>query len=429
MTAFIQVGYNKIPRLCTSIVASTKDSGGFAVSLGPNDLPVQNLFYGGSSIYWRNSDTTAVKFSTFDLTIPSNQSAESVSYAALRGLNLMFKNGSGNVGIEIRGSSDSFVNENDLVLQRTRTAETDLMGSHLEDILIEGNYAYITADADISAGTTSAIAYVAATASDWANLFSTVVSFADNSLTRLIYFSEKAKSGRSYKFSAYIRMNDGTAPNFTGTPDFRFVSNGTATSSGVTVEDLGGGLYKVSRTYTGSGTTANHGILKQAADSVKGFKVQGFELSPVATTSYKNFRIRIKSENSIIHRLRKIYLGNLFTFGDKSPFYPYTPGFGENGTPFTADSGTRFKTSMGRRSRFFSFSWRGITDAVRIVFENEIWQFLSDYPIFLYQPAASDHEPLSGTDLIFGWAEAEVATKEWKNNNQITLSITEDIIG
>jgi hypothetical protein len=287
MSAFLKIGYNKIPRLCTSIVASAKSLADAPVSLGPDDLPVENLFYGGSTIYYRNSTSQAIAKSIFRLTLGDDYPAETVDYIAIRGLNLMFKYGSGDIAITVYGSTDNFVADNDLLLSVSGLDETDLVGPYLEDYILEG----------------------------------------------------------------------------------------------------------------------------------------------ALSTAYNSFEITITSQNEIPHRLRKIYLGTLFDFSGTSPYYPYVPGYAENGSPFTSDAGSIFKTSNGRRSRQMNFLWRGITDADRIEFDKQIRQFLSDYPIFLFEPSASDHAPLNGDSLVFGWANAEIGTKDWKNNNQISLNFSEDIIG
>lgn len=287
MTAFVQISHNKIARLSTAISVTTTDGSNNPVSLGPNDFPARNAFYGGSTVYWQNSDTTGVRHSIFRLTIGSDYATEKIDHVAIRGLNLMFKGGSGNVDIEVRGSTDNFASSNVQLLNDTGITAADLVGPFLED---------------------------------------------------------------------YI---------FTG----------------------------------------------------------------VLSAAYRYYKITITSTNSVPHRIRKINIGTLFTFGGKSPYYPYTPGYGDNGTPFTADAGSVFKTSIGRRPRQLDFSWRGITDDLRIEFDKDIRQSLCDYPIFLYEPSASDHSPLNGDTLVYGWAGADVGTKEWKDNNQITLSLREDIVG
>lgn len=287
MTAFLQIGYNKIPRLATSIVATCKTTGGGGIALGPNNNAVENLFYGGSTIYWRNSDTQGIGQSIFTLTIPSELSAESVNYVAIRGLNLLFKNTPGNVSVEVRGSTDNFSASDVQLGIATGLTSSSLVGPFLEDYIL---------------------------------------------------------------------------------------------------------------TFTASAT-------------------------------YRYFRVLITSTNSVTHRFRKIYLGTLFDFSGKSPVYPYSPGYGNNGTPFTSDAGSIFKTSMGRRPREMNFQWTNITDADRIIFDKQIKQFLSDFPIFLYEHTSSDHNPLNGDRLVFGWSDASVETKEWKNNNQISLSFREDIVG
>jgi len=256
------------------------------VAAASDQTDIQNLFQGGSTVFWQSSASTTINKSTIDITLPSSVDAQAVNYIAVRGLNLLTKAGSGLVEIYVRGSTDAFVSS-DVELLYTSVEDGDLVGPNLEDHLYEGTL----------------------------------------------------------------------------------------------------------------------------------------------SSTYKYFRIEIITENAIPHRLRKLYIGELFDFGGKSPYYPYTPGYGENGSPFTSDSGSMFITSMGRRGRRLQFSWRGITDASRIFFDKFINRYLTNWPIFLYQPAESDHEPLSGDTVVFGYARGEVGTKDWKNNNQIGLSFIEDIVG
>lgn len=287
MSVFLKVGYNKIARLSTSIAVATYSAALAPVALGPSDLPVNNLFYGGSTIYWRNSTSQAIGRSVFTLAIGSDYATETLDYIAIRGLNLMFKNGSGNIAITVSGSTDNFVASNVTLLSVTGLTAANLVGPFLEDYILTGTL----------------------------------------------------------------------------------------------------------------------------------------------SSAYRYFRVTIDSQNEIPHRIRKIYIGKLFDFGGRSPYYPYTPGYADNGSPFTSDSGSIFKTSLGRRPRALQFAWRGVTDAVRIEYDKQINQYLADYPIFLYETPDCDHEPLNGDTLVFGWASSEIGTKEWKNNNQISLSLREDIVG
>lgn len=286
MSAFVQIGYNKIMRKATGMSVKVYDSSDVEVDLGPNDLPVQNLFYGGSTIYWRNSDSEEIAKSVFVLRLPSNVDAETIDHIAIRGLNLMFAFNSGDISITIEGTNNDLMDW-ETIVSKSGIMASDLVGPFLEDYILT--------------------------------------------------FPESA--------------------------------------------------------------------------------------------AYRDFQITIISDNETRHRLRKLYIGKLFTFSGKSPYYPYTPGYEPNGNPFTSDSGARFKTSRGRRARALQFSWRGITDADRIEFDKEIRQYLTDYPIFLYEPSESDHSPLNNDTLVFGWGEGEIGTKDWKNNNQITLSFSEDIVG
>jgi hypothetical protein len=279
MSAYVQIGYNKIPRLATSISVVNYSLSDVLVPESADSLPIRNLFYGGSTVYWRNSVEDAIGKTFITLEIPSELDEESIDYIALRGLNLMFKHGSGSIYLEgaVDGVSTGGIN----------IVESDLMGPFKED--------YIFTFPETAAG--------------------------------------------------------------------------------------------------------------------------------------REFQIFIISTNEMPHRLRKIYLGKLFNFGGVSPYYPYEPGYGDNGTPFTSDAGSIFKSSMGRSPNTLALAWRGLPDSIRIEWQREIYQYLADYPIFLYEPSESDHSPLSDNELLFGWAQTQTKTKDWKNNNDISLSFREDIVG
>lgn len=287
MGAFLKVSYNQIPRICQQILVTSYSSALVVVPQAADALPVNNLFYGGSSILWRNGLQTAVGQSWFELRLRDDVPLQTVDHVAIRGLNLMFKQNSGPISIEVRGSLDYFVSSDVLIASKTNILSSDLTGTFLEDYIFP-------------------------------------------------------------------------------------------------------------------------------------FAVSG---------AYQQFRVKIITTNQVPHRLRKINIGKFFDFSGISPYYPYVPGFGDNGTPFTADAGSIFKTSTGRVGRVLNFVWRGVTDADRIFLEDNICRYLSDYPIFLYEPSESDHEPLSGKTSIYGWGKFDLGTKEWKNNNQIGLLLIEDIVG
>lgn len=283
MTAFVKIGYNQIARMASSVSVSVFDGAFAPVDIGPNELPIQNLFYGGSTVFWRNSTTEAIGATLVTLTIPAELPAQTIDYLAIRGLNLMFAAGSGDISFDIIGDGNTIYDGS----LNPAITEADLVGSFGEDFILT--------------------------------------------------FDESA--------------------------------------------------------------------------------------------AYRVFEIYIYTTNEIPHRLRKIYLGKLFDFDNRSPSYPYKPGYGENGTPFTSDAGSVFKTSMGRRARELEFAWKHISDASRIFLDKEIHYYASDYPIFLYEPPESDHSPLNGDTLLFGWVEFDIQTKDWKNNNPIALMFREDIVG
>jgi hypothetical protein len=283
MTAFVQMGYNDVPRKCSTIDLTVYDISDNEVSVGSDYSDVRNLFYGGSSIFYRNSNTEVIAKTKINLTLVDKYPAQSINYFAIKGVNLLFESGATLVTVTV--SATDGINSNSESVSFNSTA---LIGSFGED--------YIH------------------TFAEWAN-------------------------------------------------------------------------------------------------------------------TYSEFEITIETDIEIPHKLRKFYLGKLYTFDDKSPFYPYSPDMADNGTPFTADTGSRYKTSMGRRGKILGFNWRGLTDAQKLFIDANIRPFLPDFPVFLYEPNVSDHTPLGSAKLLFGWAEMRIATKEWKDNNQISLSFFEDITG
>lgn len=141
---------------------------------------------------------------------------------------------------------------------------------------------------------TSTVGYVqanvtvdAVSASDWDNRFTTAVTFGDNSVVRYFYV-ERILGAYPYVVSVYVRMDDGSLPDTSGGGiDFRFSAAGTY-RDGMVIENLGGGLYRVSSDpFNGNGINAQYGVVKLNTYSAKTFKVQGFQIrSALADPTY-----------------------------------------------------------------------------------------------------------------------------------------------
>lgn len=140
-------------------------------------------------------------------------------------------------------------------------------------------------------------------------------------------------------------------------------------------------------------------------------------------------RIEISWATPCIARLRKIYIGERFTFSGVSPFYPFETGFSISQSPFRGDSGSIYNSSRGRAAKRFAFNWRGISKADRIFYAEEILRYATDFPLFLYAPDESEHSPLDGHGLVFGWIEGAVTPLSWIYHNEASMIFYEDIIG
>lgn len=124
--------------------------------------------------------------------------------------------------------------------------------------------------------------------------FSNAVSFGDNSVVRYGYKSFVFTAGVTYVFSAYVLMDDGSAPRVggqTSSADLGIVLQGSIRSNTISanVTLVGGSLYRVSLvwtpTVTGAGTGS--GIIKYTQMSSKGFKVTGYQIEQKSyMTSY-----------------------------------------------------------------------------------------------------------------------------------------------
>lgn len=150
-------------------------------------------------------------------------------------------------------------------------------------------------------------------------------------------------------------------------------------------------------------------------------------------TAYRYWRVVFNS-TSTVHKIRKLYLGNLFSFengdGEIDPSYPYLINYENTSKGFSADNGSIFKTSVARPQKMYSFKWKTITDTSRVEFENSIGEKKDDAPMVLYYPASGDSDPLSGAIAVLAWVkEMEISSGDVAvDTNIVDISFLEDII-
>jgi len=113
--------------------------------------------------------------------------------------------------------------------------------------------------------------------------FTNSVRFPDNSSTIFAYKSYTVTASTVYTMSAYVQMDDGTAPVLSTSSlsgDLTLVvNNDPAGATNPTVVAVGGGVYRVYVNYTTAAFSGvNIGVAKYNTQSVKGFKVTGLQL-------------------------------------------------------------------------------------------------------------------------------------------------------
>ena len=105
------------------------------------------------------------------------------------------------------------------------------------------------------------------------------IYYGDNSVRRIAFLIATAVVGQEYTFSAFVKMADGSSPSVgnSATDDFR-MWNGSATTSGLTITDVGGGIYRCSVVRVATSTANNVALEKQTYNSAKTFEASGFQL-------------------------------------------------------------------------------------------------------------------------------------------------------
>lgn len=128
------------------------------------------------------------------------------------------------------------------------------------------------------------------------------VRFGNNTVSRSL-LKGTATASVSNAVSAYVKMDDGTAPVLTGSVeqrDFVLQVAGVAVDdSSIVIQHVGNGLYRVSGARTaGSTNLADNGVVKQTNNSSRGFRTTGWQLEAHSrATSY------IKTEGSQVTRI------------------------------------------------------------------------------------------------------------------------------
>lgn len=112
--------------------------------------------------------------------------------------------------------------------------------------------------------------------------FTNSVRFPDNTSTIVAYKSYTVTINTPYTISAYVQMDDGAAPvlSFSSlTGDLTLVVDNNPAPLNLTTTSVGGGVYRISATYTtATFTGVNVGVVKYNTQSARGFKVTGLQL-------------------------------------------------------------------------------------------------------------------------------------------------------
>lgn len=120
----LKISYNDIPKDCISTSCDTEDA----------NYPHNNLFYGGSTIYWQSNGD--VNTATIQLNLDSGSAGKRVDHIILRGLNLITSQVT--CGVEVRGSTDNFATSDVQIFNDASISSSDLVGPYNEDFIITG---------------------------------------------------------------------------------------------------------------------------------------------------------------------------------------------------------------------------------------------------------------------------------------------------
>jgi len=122
------------------------------------------------------------------------------------------------------------------------------------------------------------------------NGFVNSVEFQNNLTTSFLYKSFATTSGTTYSISAFVQMNDNSAPNPSSnntSGDFSLIISGEFATN-LNVDRIGtSNVYRVSGRSTAINVNPNYGVVKFTGQSAKAFKVTGYQLEAGSNaTSY-----------------------------------------------------------------------------------------------------------------------------------------------
>lgn len=122
----LSILHNELPRLAISTAASTEHA----------DFPHENLFHGGSTIYWKSASTTTQSLFTIDLGSGNERGCD---FIAVRGLKQLYSQTPGTVDLQLRASTDNFSVSDIEILRDSDILESELIGNYNEDFVIKGS--------------------------------------------------------------------------------------------------------------------------------------------------------------------------------------------------------------------------------------------------------------------------------------------------
>lgn len=145
-------------------------------------------------------------------------------------------------------------------------------------------------------------------------------------------------------------------------------------------------------------------------------------ITDTESSAYRYWRLKITSDTAIYHTLRAASFGTLFSFGSKSPKVGYTAGIQE-----PVFNNMNYSSSRGRRGRVYSMNYNGVTDANRITFEDEMYEYTEDYLTYLVEAASPNTQILSGKRVVLGRITQAGVRSEYNDVNAISLSFEEEV--
>jgi hypothetical protein len=176
-----------------------------------------------------------------------------------------------------RSSVGTRVNESGIVETiAIDTPRIDYTGSDCGKLLIEPQSTNLVSNSEPTSpgGFSTQVVFQQTDVFNWNGIY-----YGDNSIRRISFFPTATTAGLGYTFSIFVKMTDGSIPSVgnTATDDFRiWLSN--VTTNGLTITEIGSGIYRCSVYLGAGGTNTNLAIEKQTYNSAKTFEVSGFQL-------------------------------------------------------------------------------------------------------------------------------------------------------